>query len=713
MRLAWIVFALAALAAKNVVAFPASIDVQAGDGGVGTPDISHDANSDLWLGPDMLSGDNHDGLTRQFSRDVEQRVQDPESYGLGPVPGFWPGHRHGREHDHEHKHEHGHGHEDGHDEEDDHGSAPHHGEHHPHKIGKCKQRDYTPRTREYDWTITYGYSAPDGFLKKRILVNGQSPGPMIEANEGDDIVVRVKNYLDQGTSIHWHGMFQNSTPFMDGIAGFSQCPIPAGGELTYRFKIEGQYGSYWWHSHSKMQYTDGLYGGLIVHSKNDPYQKCRDYDDERVFLFADNYHDFADDIVEQLLSAQGYNGTAAAPSPQSGLINGAGQFNCAALARAKGSQPGLGKQTRCTPLAAPTMSIEPKKKYRFRFINTGSHAQHIISIDDHEMHVIAADGTPVKPHKVHRIPIHNGQRHDVLVQTNVGRDGDSFLLRSAMMTLCFAFKDPLLDPVANLTLQYRDPLSHVKPRAPIPHDWKDALGSQCQDLNDTDLIPAVDTSVPPNHNARTLGIFNSQFGNLVLSNGTTLGRFFIDNVTHTNYVNRPYLELELAVVGEQDQAELVERGVGGRGEHHLVGAVLDRLLGLGGAHALGVYAGDVDAVRLLQARLAERPHRALVAGRQPHLHLGPAEVAERLQMVLGGERAGHRERVLVHRGSGGQHLQAARGGESAQRGDGGGDVGGRDGPGVRPVRLRIEEFGERRRVLRNDVDLALLQGRLI
>ncbi|CDS01122.1 hypothetical protein, partial [Sporisorium scitamineum] len=118
-------------------------------------------------------------------------------------------------------------------------------------------------------------------------------------------------------------MFQNSTPFMDGIAGFSQCPIPAGGHLTYRFKIEGQYGSYWWHSHSKLQYTDGLYGGLVVHSKNDPYRKCRDYDDERVFLFADNYHDFADYIVSQLLSAQGYNGSSAAPSPQSGLINGA------------------------------------------------------------------------------------------------------------------------------------------------------------------------------------------------------------------------------------------------------------------------------------------------------------------------------------------------------------------------------------------------------
>ncbi|SNX83691.1 related to FET5 - multicopper oxidase [Melanopsichium pennsylvanicum] len=535
MRLIWATLAIAALAANSVLAFPATL------GDEGCTDVSHKGlverdvdqqpdNGDLWLGQDFIGDDGGVGrVVRHIADDVWREAQSPESYGLGPVPGNWPGHGADKHHEHEHGDRH----------EDEHG---HHHVQPPHSedVG-CKPHDFTPRTREFDWTLTYGRSAPDGFLKKRILINGASPGPLIEANEGDTIVVHVKNFLDEGTSIHWHGMFQNSTPFMDGIAGFSQCPIPAGGHLTYRFKIEGQYGSYWWHSHSKMQYTDGLYGGLIVHSQNDPYQKCRDYDHEKVFLFADNYHDFADDIVNQLLSAQGYNGTAAAPSPQSGLINGKGQFNCTALARAKTKQPGMPSQ--CIQLKAPSASVVPNKRYRFRFINTGSHAQHIISIDNHELQVISADGTPVKPHKVHRIPIANGQRHDVLVDTNVGKDGDSFLLRSSMMTACFAFVDPLLDPVANLTLHYKQPGSSVKRKAPVPNDWKDAMGTQCKDLDDSELIPAIDTSIPPNHNINSLGIFNSQFGNLKLANGTTLGRFFIDNITHTNYVNKPYLEL--------------------------------------------------------------------------------------------------------------------------------------------------------------------------
>ncbi|GAC98903.1 potential multicopper ferro-O2-oxidoreductase [Pseudozyma hubeiensis SY62] len=546
MRISPSLLVIIGLTVRHAEARPASLAVRDRDGGEPYRGaVLSRPVTDLSRRGDRSNGDGANNTMRQFSRTVGSYGPDAQLHGLGPAPGIWPDPLLDNPNDEGPFPGKGNGGK----EEGQSGSSPElpvngtdsDQSQHPGCVESCEERDFTPQIREHDWTITYGPSAPDGFLKKRILVNGQSPAPLIEVNEGDTLIVKVTNLLDEGTSIHWHGMFQNNTPFMDGIAGFSQCPIPPGGHLTYRFKIEGQYGSYWVHSHSKMQYTDGLYGGLIVHSKNDPYQKCRDYDDERVFLFADNYHDFADYIVKQLLSAQGYNGTAAAPSPQSGLINGAGQFDCAALARARGKQPGM--PTRCEQLPTPTMDIEPNKKYRFRFINTGSHAQHIISIDDHEMYVIGADGTAVKPHRVHRVPIHNGQRHDVLVETNQGVDGDSFLLRSTMMTACFSFVDPLLNPVANLTLRYKLPGSDVPSRPPVPHDWKDAMGSQCQDLDDSELIPAVYTSVPPNHDINSLAIFNSQFGNLQLANGTTLGRFFVDNITQTNFVNKPYLEV--------------------------------------------------------------------------------------------------------------------------------------------------------------------------
>jgi FtsP/CotA-like multicopper oxidase with cupredoxin domain len=45
---------------------------------------------------------------------------------------------------------------------------------------------------------------------------------MIEANEGDEIIVHIDNYLHIGMAIHWHGMFQNGSQWMDGVAGVSQ-----------------------------------------------------------------------------------------------------------------------------------------------------------------------------------------------------------------------------------------------------------------------------------------------------------------------------------------------------------------------------------------------------------------------------------------------------------------------------------------------------------
>ncbi|CAE6458335.1 unnamed protein product, partial [Rhizoctonia solani] len=83
-----------------------------------------------------------------------------------------------------------------------------------------------PTTRTYDWTISMQEGAPDGFYRQMLVVNGaydthlgQYPGPTIEANEGDTIIVNVKNKIPKfGTSLHWHGLFQEGTQWMDGPA---------------------------------------------------------------------------------------------------------------------------------------------------------------------------------------------------------------------------------------------------------------------------------------------------------------------------------------------------------------------------------------------------------------------------------------------------------------------------------------------------------------
>lgn len=111
--------------------------------------------------------------------------------------------------------------------------------------------------RYYDFTITRGTIAPDGYEKQVILVNGQFPGPAIEANWGDTFMIKVHNQItgpEEGTAMHWHGLLQKGTQYMDGVPAVTQCPIAPGASFTYTFKAD-LYGTSWYHSHYSAQYA--------------------------------------------------------------------------------------------------------------------------------------------------------------------------------------------------------------------------------------------------------------------------------------------------------------------------------------------------------------------------------------------------------------------------------------------------------------------------
>jgi len=93
-------------------------------------------------------------------------------------------------------------------------------------------------TVTYNWDITYVTAAPDGFSRQVIGINNQWPCPPIEANIGDEVVVNVVNKLgDESTGLHFHGLSQKGTQFMDGPVGATQCPIPPGSSFTYKFTV--------------------------------------------------------------------------------------------------------------------------------------------------------------------------------------------------------------------------------------------------------------------------------------------------------------------------------------------------------------------------------------------------------------------------------------------------------------------------------------------
>ena len=62
--------------------------------------------------------------------------------------------------------------------------------------------------------------------------NGQSPGPTIEAVEGDRVRIFVTNRLPEHTTIHWHGILLPSG--MDGVGGLTQPQIRPRQDLRLR-----------------------------------------------------------------------------------------------------------------------------------------------------------------------------------------------------------------------------------------------------------------------------------------------------------------------------------------------------------------------------------------------------------------------------------------------------------------------------------------------
>lgn len=128
-----------------------------------------------------------------------------------------------------------------------------------------------------DFDLAVGHSAVeiDGRSGHAITINGTLPGPLIRFREGEKVTIRVRNMLDEDTSIHWHGLL---VPFyMDGVPGVSFPGIKAGETFTYEFAVP-QSGTYWYHSHSGLQEQMGHYGPIVIDPAGaDPVKADREY----------------------------------------------------------------------------------------------------------------------------------------------------------------------------------------------------------------------------------------------------------------------------------------------------------------------------------------------------------------------------------------------------------------------------------------------------
>jgi FtsP/CotA-like multicopper oxidase with cupredoxin domain len=288
-------------------------------------------------------------------------------------------------------------------------------------------------TRTYEMNVAYQTIAPDGVTRNGLTVNGQFPGPLVEANWGDWILFKVTNNLDdEGTAIHAHGLFQTETSWYDGVPAVAQCPItPNGGTLEMLFRAD-RYGSSWWHSHYSAQYSGGAHGPMIIYGP-----KHAEYDiDIGPVVVEDWFHADYFSLVNRTMFRQ-------FPPSNNVLINGKMNYPCQNTTLPCEPNAGISK-----------FRFQSGKKHLLRLINAGAESLQKFSIDGHTLTVIANDFIPIEPYDTNVVTLGIGQRADVIVEAT-GSAGDAYWMRSALGTNRCTLNDGI-STVAVAAVYYED-----------------------------------------------------------------------------------------------------------------------------------------------------------------------------------------------------------------------------------------------------------------
>lgn len=210
------------------------------------------------------------------------------------------------------------------------------------------------------------------------------PGPMIEAELGDRLIVHFRNETAEETTVHWHGL---RLPIdMDGDPAVSGA-VPPGGTFEYDFVLRDA-ALYWYHPHVETdeQIEMGLYGPMIVRSPDEPAIAI-----ERTFVLDDIELD-ADGSVRIDAS---HDDLVLGRRGETLLVNG--------------KPPGT--------ISAAAGSVE-----RWRIVNTSNGRFFDLRLDGLPLRVIGWDGGLIpEPYDVDRLLLGPGERYDVVVALDRAR----------------------------------------------------------------------------------------------------------------------------------------------------------------------------------------------------------------------------------------------------------------------------------------------------
>ncbi|XP_008358049.3 laccase-17-like [Malus domestica] len=260
-------------------------------------------------------------------------------------------------------------------------------------------------TRHYKFDIKHQNVTRLCHTKSIVTVNGQFPGPRIVAREGDHVLIKVVNHVQNNISIHWHGIRQLRSGWADGPAYVTQCPIQKGNNYVYNFTITGQRGTLFWHAHiSWLRST--VYGPLIILPKRGvPYPFAKPYKEVPI-IFGEWWNVDTEAIISQALQTGGGPNVSNAYT-----INGlpGPLYNCSVKDTFK-------------------LKVQSGKTYLLRLINAALNDELFFSIANHTLKVVEADAIYVKPFETNTILIAPGQTTNVLLKTKANFPNATFFM---------------------------------------------------------------------------------------------------------------------------------------------------------------------------------------------------------------------------------------------------------------------------------------------
>ncbi|KAL6222527.1 hypothetical protein ACLB2K_005919 [Fragaria x ananassa] len=278
--------------------------------------------------------------------------------------------------------------------------------------------------RYFTWTVTYGTISPLGVPQQVILINGQFPGPTIEAVTNDNIVVDVINKLDEPFLITWNGIKQRKSVWQDGVLG-TNCPIPPNTSWRYKFQTKDQIGTFSYFPSTKLHRAAGGFGGFNVAHRSVIAVPYPIPTEEFTVLVGDWYKTSHKALQQKLDSG------IPLPLPDALLINGLH--------------------------GSVTFTGQKGKTYKLRISNVGIATSINFRIQGHTMTLVEVEGAHTLQEVYESLDVHPGQSVAVLVTLH-GSVKDYFIVASSRFT----------KPILTTTGILRYAGSSIKAAGPLP-----------------------------------------------------------------------------------------------------------------------------------------------------------------------------------------------------------------------------------------------------